>query len=290
MTPADLRADPGTPPRRPLPSGTPRRGSIRTRRLADRAALGIPAGLAVLFLVAPLAALMIRADLGRIGEHLSHDVVWGPVRLSLLTTSVTLVLCWLLGTPLAWWLARSASRAVAWVRALVTVPLVLPPVVGGVALLMTYGRTGVLGGPLADLTGITIPFTTVAVVLAETFVALPFYVLTVEGAIRGLDPRVEQVAATLGASRRYTVARVVLPLTAPGIAAGSALAWARALGEFGATITFAGSFPDRTRTAPLSVYAALETDPQAAIALSVVMLAIAVVVMVATRFRATVRR
>ena len=164
-------------------------------------------------------------------------------------------------------------------------PLVLPPVVGGVALLMAWGRRGVVGGPLEAWFGITVPFTTVAVVMAELFVALPFYVVAVEGAMRGLDRRYDDVAATLGSGPVRTFVAVVLPMVLPGIAAGSALAWARALGEFGATITFAGSFPGRTQTAPLGVYAALERDPQAALALSVVMLTVSVVVLGALRTR-----
>nr|WP_066643425.1 ABC transporter permease [Serinicoccus hydrothermalis] len=245
----------------------------------------IPAGLGLAFIVLPLLALLLRTDWADLTTHLSAPVVGQSLRLSAVTTSATMVLVWLLGTPLAWLLARSESRLTAWARALVTVPLVLPPVVGGVALLLAWGRRGVLGGPLEAWFGITVPFTTVAVVMAELFVALPFYVVAVEGAMRGLDRRYDQVAATLGAGPLRTFLTVVVPMVLPGIAAGSALAWARALGEFGATITFAGSFPGRTQTAPLGVYAALEQDPQAAIALSVVMLTISVVVLGALRTR-----
>jgi molybdate transport system permease protein len=162
---------------------------------------------------------------------------------------------------------------------------VLPPVVGGVALLAAYGRTGVLGGPLDDWLGVTLPFTTVAVVLAEVFVAMPFYVISVEGAMRGLDRRYDGIAATLGASPLRTFLTVVVPMVGPGIAAGAALAWARALGEFGATITFAGNFPGRTQTVPLAVFTALEQDPDAAVALSVLMLAVCVLVLAVLRRR-----
>lgn len=258
---------------------------MSTRVRGGRLPLLAPAGLALTLVALPLLALLLRVEWAELPTHLSRPVVGQSLRLSAVTTSATMVVVWLLGTPLAWVLARSDHRLTTWVRALVTVPLVLPPVVGGVALLMTYGRRGVVGGWLEQVTGLTVPFTTVAVVLAEIFVALPFYVVTVEGAMRGLDRRYDQLAATLGAGPLRTFTRVALPMVLPGVAAGSALAWARALGEFGATITFAGSFPGRTQTAPLGVYAALEQDPQAAIALSLVMLLVAVVVLGALRSR-----
>ncbi|MGB3828527.1 MAG: ABC transporter permease [Ornithinimicrobium sp.] len=245
----------------------------------------VPAWMAIGVLVLPLVALLLRVDwLGLIGD-VSSPLALQALRLSAITTSITLVVVLLLGTPLAWVLARGTHRALPWLRALVTVPLVLPPVVGGVALLAAWGRTGVLGGPLDALLGITIPFTTVAVIFAEVFVALPFYVISVEGSMRGLDTRYDQVAATLGASPVRTFTTVVIPLVAPGMAAGAALAWARALGEFGATITFAGNFSGRTQTVPLAVFTALEQDPDAALALSVVMLATCVVVLGALRSR-----
>jgi len=241
---------------------------------------------AIAFLLVPLGALLVKVDWARVPAHLASPIVIPALRLSLLTTTSTLVICMLIGTPLAWMLARSSHRATPWLRALVTVPLVLPPVVGGVALLMAYGREGVVGAVLLDVGGWSIPFTTVAVVFAEVFVALPFYVLAVEGSMRGLDPRFDGLAATLGASPWRTFRTVVVPMVAPGIASGAALAWARALGEFGATITFAGSFPGRTQTAPLAVYFLLESgDPQGAIALSLVMLLISVVILGALRGR-----
>jgi len=250
----------------------------------SRAALVIPAWLAIAVLLVPLGALLLRADWTGIPAHLANPTVVPALRLSLFTTTAALAICMLLGTPLAWLLARSTHPATPWLRALVTVPLVLPPVVGGVALLMAYGREGVVG-TLLEFAGWSIPFTPVAVVIAEVFVALPFYVLAVEGAMQGLDPRYDGLAATLGASPWRTFRTVVLPMVAPGIASGAALAWARALGEFGATITFAGNFPGRTQTAPLAVYVALESDPQAAIAMSLVMLMISVVILGALRGR-----
>lgn len=250
----------------------------------SRVTLGVPAALALLLLVVPLVALLLRADWARIPSDLATPSVLPALRLSLTTTSTTALLCLLLGTPLAWFLARSDSRATSWVRALLTVPLVLPPVVGGVALLLAWGRNGVLGQHLAPL-GIQIPFTTVAVVLAETFVAMPYYVLAVEGAMRGLDPRLEQVARTLGAGDLRYLRTVGLPLVLPGIAGGLALAWARALGEFGATITFAGNFPGRTQTLPLLVYVELERDPQVAISISILLLAVSVLVLGVLRGR-----
>jgi len=171
------------------------------------------------------------------------------------------------------------------VRALVTVPLVLPPVVGGVALLLLLGRRGLIGQYLDGWFGLTLPFSTAAVVIAETFVAMPFLVIAVEGALRGADRRFEDAAATLGASRWMTFRRVTLPLIAPGVTAGAVLCFARALGEFGATITFAGSFPGVTRTMPVAVYLALETDPPAAIALSLVLLVVSVAVLASLRDR-----
>jgi molybdate transport system permease protein len=186
----------------------------------------------------------------------------------------------LLGGPLAWLLARPGLYGASIMRALITIPLVLPPVVGGVALFTVLGRSGLLGRPLYQLTGFAFPFTPYAVVLAQVFVALPYLVLSVEGALRAADRRYEDAAATLGARPLTVFRRVTLPLVGPGIAAGTVLAWARALGEFGATITFAGSFPGTTRTMPLEVYRALETDPGAALLLSVLLLAVSILVLV----------
>lgn len=240
---------------------------------------------AVAVIVVPLVALLVRVDWTGLPSRLTSPLVWPAVRLSLITASVTTLGAAILGTPLAWVLARSRSRWAGWVRALVTVPLVLPPVVGGVALLMAYGRNGLVGMPVAQLIGVTIPFTPVAVLLAQTFVSLPFYVVAVEGSMRSVDERLDQIAATLGASPLRVFWQVAVPLALPGVAAGGALAWARALGEFGATITFAGNFTGTTQTAPLAVYVALDSDPQAALALSVLMLALCVTVLGVLRGR-----
>jgi molybdate transport system permease protein len=245
----------------------------------------LPAALALGFLVLPIVALVIRAPWGSLVEELSSPVVGPALRLSLVCATAATAVCLVLGVPLAWVLARATFPGRRLVRAFVTVPLVLPPVVGGVALLLLLGRRGLIGQHLDAWFGVTLPFTTPAVVIAEAFVAMPFLVIAVEGALRGADRRFEDAAATLGASRWTTFRRVTLPLITPGITAGAVLCFARALGEFGATITFAGSFPGVTRTMPIAVYLALETDPAAAIALSLVLLAVSIVVLASLRDR-----
>ncbi|MCU1358590.1 MAG: molybdenum transporter permease subunit [Acidimicrobiales bacterium] len=189
------------------------------------------------------------------------------------------------GTPLAWVLARTEIPGRSLLRGLVLLPMVLPPVVGGVALLSAFSRRSLIGTWLFDAFGLQLTFTTAGAIVAETFVAMPFFVITVEGALRGMDQRFEQVAGTLGAGRVTVFRRVTLPLIAPSLAAGTVLAWARALGEFGATITFAGNVAGRTRTLPLAVYLQLEGDRDSAIALSLVLLAVSLVVLVALRDR-----
>ncbi|HET9519264.1 MAG TPA: ABC transporter permease [Actinoplanes sp.] len=257
------------------------------RRVSGRVplVLAAPAALGLAFLLLPLAGLLIRAPWSTMPQRLTAPGVLEALRLSLLTATLATALCLLLGVPLAWVLARGQFPGRRIVRALVTVPLVLPPVVGGVALLLVFGRRGLLGGWLADTFGVTLPFTTAGVVLAEAFVAMPFLVIAVEGALRGAGTRYEEAAATLGASRWTAFRRVTLPLVTPGIAAGAVLCWARAVGEFGATITFAGNFPGRTQTMPLAVYLALEQDLDAAIVLSLVLLAVSVLVLVSLRER-----
>ena len=245
--------------------------------------LRLPALVAVLFLLVPLAALVVRAPWGSMLELLARPSVLDAMQLSLLCATAATVLSLVVGVPLAWVLSRSRLPGISVIRALVTLPLVLPPVVGGVALLMAFGRNGVVGQYLNEWFGVSIPFSTGAVVLAETFVAMPFLVVTMSGAFSGADRGYEEAAATLGASRLRTFATVTLPLVLPSLAAGTVLCWARALGEFGATITFAGSFPGRTQTMPLAVYIAMETDPDAAVALSLLLLAVCVSVLVALR-------
>lgn len=247
--------------------------------------LAVPAVLAAAFLVLPLAALVVRAPWGTLPAHLARPEVVEALRLSLLCATLATVSCVVLGVPLAWVLARATFPGRGLLRALVTVPLVLPPVVGGVSLLLLLGRRGLVGQYLDAGFGITLPFTTAAVVVAETFVALPFLVVAVEGALRGADGRYEEAAATLGASRLLVFRRVTMPMVAPGVRAGAVLCFARALGEFGATVTFAGSFPGVTRTMPIAVYLALESDPDAAIVLSLVLLAVSLLVLVSLRDR-----
>jgi molybdate transport system permease protein len=245
----------------------------------------VPALLGLAFLVVPFAGLLARAPWSTLGEQLFSAEVGQALTLSLVCASLATVICLVLGIPLAWLLARGDLPGRRLLRALVTVPLVLPPVVGGVALLLVLGRRGLIGQYLYDWFGISLPFTTTGVVLAEAFVAMPFLVISVEGALRAADPRYEEAAATLGASRWLTFRRVTLPSIAPGVVAGTVLCWARALGEFGATITFAGNFPGKTTTMPLAVYLALETDPGAAIVLSIVLLLVSVIVLVSLRDR-----
>jgi molybdate transport system permease protein len=266
--------------------------SERARRAARGGAsrsvpapLLVPALIAILFLLLPLAGLLIRAPWGRLGAALSGTDATQALTLSLWTATVSTAISMVIGVPLAWVLARSSFPGQRLLRALVTLPLVLPPVVGGVALLLAFSRTGIVGRYLDSWFGLTIPFSPLAVVMAETFVAMPFLIITVEGAFRSADQGFEEAAATLGAKRLTVFRRITLPMVAPSLGAGAVLCWARALGEFGATITFAGSFPGQTETMPIAVYYALENDPDAAIALSLVLLAVSVVVLVSLRDR-----
>jgi molybdate transport system permease protein len=238
----------------------------------------------VLLLVLPLAGLLTRTPWRRLPELLGRDKVQDALWLSVKCSLGALLLSLVLGIPLAWVLARSDLPGRRLLRGLVTVPLVLPPVVGGVALLLAFGRRGVFG-PFLEDTGTLPAFTTWGVILAETFVSLPFLVLTVEGALAGLDPRHEETAATLGAGPVRVFRTVTLPLLGPSVAAGAALAWARALGEFGATITFAGSLQGTTQTVPSAVNELLLDDPPAAYALSAVLLLVSVAVVVGLRAR-----
>jgi molybdate transport system permease protein len=243
----------------------------------------VPALIAAAFLVLPLVGLLIRAPWDRLGAALSGTDATQALVLSVWTATVSTAISLVIGVPLAWVLARTSFPGQRLLRALVTLPLVLPPVVGGVALLLAFGRTGFAGRLLDSWFGLTIPFTPVAVVMAETFVSMPFLIITVEGALRSADQGFEEAAATLGAKRMTVFRRVTVPMIAPSLGAGAVLCWARALGEFGATITFAGSFPGQTETMPIAVYYALEDDPDAAIALSLVLLLVSVVVLVSLR-------
>jgi molybdate transport system permease protein len=241
--------------------------------------------LAVALVALPLAGLLTRADWGTLVDDLTSPETREALRLSLLSSLAAAALAVVLGLPLAWVLARTRVPGRPLIRGLVLLPMVLPPVVGGVALLAAFSRRGLVGGWLHDTLGVQLTFTLWGVILAEAFVALPFFVITVEAALRTMDQRFEEVAATLGASRFAVFRQVTVPLIAPSLVAGTVLAWARALGEFGATITFAGNIEGRTQTLPLAVYLALESDRDAAIALSLVLLAISLLVLVSLRDR-----
>ncbi|MFZ4718144.1 MAG: ABC transporter permease [Ilumatobacteraceae bacterium] len=240
---------------------------------------------AIAFFALPFIGLLWRVPWSRFGDVITSSAVLDALRLSLITSVLAALLSLVFGVPLAWLLAKVHFPGRRFVRALCTLSMVLPPVVGGVALFFSFGRRGVFGRWLDQWFGITVPFTTTAVVLAQTFVAMPFLVLTVEAALRQHDPRVDDAARTLGASRWYVFRRVTLPMVRPALVAGVVLSWARALGEFGATITFAGNAPGRTQTMPLAIYIALESDPEAALVLSVVMIAISFGVLVGLRDR-----
>ncbi|MDA8368864.1 MAG: ABC transporter permease [Nocardiopsaceae bacterium] len=247
--------------------------------------LAVPALVGLLFLVLPFAGLLIRTPWSTIGTRLLLPEVRDALLLSLATATAATALALCFGVPLAWLLARTDIPGRRLVRALVTVPLVIPPVVGGVALLLVLGRGGVVGRYLYDWFGFSLPFTPAAVVVAQVFVAMPFLVISVEGALRGADRRYEEAAATLGATRAVIFLRVTMPMVAPGVVAGAVLAWARALGEFGATITFAGNFPGRTQTMPLAVYLAMQESPESAVVLSLVLLLVSLAVLVGLRDR-----
>lgn len=250
-----------------------------------------PAGLAVLALIGlalfliPLVGLLARTPWSRLGELLTGEVVADALRLSIVSSLAATAVAAVLGVPLAWVLARTEFPGKRLVRGLVTLPMILPPVVGGAALLFAFGRRGLLGEPLYNGSGLLLPFSTAGVILANTFVAMPFLIISVEGALRSLDPRFEGAAATLGAGAFTVFRRITLPLIAPSVAAGLLLTWARALGEFGATITFAGNLPGRTQTLPLAVFIALESDRDTAVALSLLLVAISLGVLVALRDR-----
>ncbi|CAL9669862.1 Vitamin B12 import ATP-binding protein BtuD [Streptomyces sp. enrichment culture] len=249
--------------------------------------LALPAVAAVAFLALPLIGILVRTEWGELADHLGSPGTVEALRLSLLVSFWALGLSLLLGVPLAWLLARVPFPGKAFVRSLVLLPMVLPPTVGGVALLLAFGRRGLLGPWLEDTFDITLPFHTSGAVLAASFVAMPFLVISLEGALGGLRPRYEETAASLGASPVRVFFTVTLPMVAPGVIAGAALTWARALGEFGATITFAGNLPGTTQTLPLQVYLLLQDEPEAATSVSLLLLAIAMAVLIALRGRWT---
>ena len=253
------------------------------RATAPPRAVVVVAGIAAAVVLLPILGLLADVPWSRLPEVLSSDTARDALRLSLVTSVAATVLAAVLGLPLALLLARVDLPGRSVLRGLVLLPLVLPPVVAGTALLAVLGRNGLLGAPLERATGIVLPFSTAGAVLAMTFVAMPFLVITVEGALRGVDQRHEGAAASLGAGPWTVLRRVTLPSIRGSLVAGLALTWARALGEFGATITFAGSLQGRTRTLPLAVFVALEADRDLAVALSLVLVLVSLAVVVGLR-------
>lgn len=245
--------------------------------------LWIPAALALLLVVLPVVGLLTRSDLRRLPTLIVSEAALDSLRLSLETGALSTVACIVLGVPLAVVLARSALPGIRVLRAVVLLPLVLPPVVGGLALLYLLGRKGFLGYLLDATAGIQVPFTTGAVVIAQTFVAMPFLVVSLEGALRGGGDAYERIASTLGARPWTVFRRVTVPLLLPALGSGAVLSFARALGEFGATITFAGSLQGVTRTLPLEVYTEAESDVDSAVAVALLLIVVAVVVIAVAR-------
>lgn len=249
------------------------------------APLVAPAVVALLFFLLPLAGLIVRAPWNQALAALVAPETLTALSLSLFCSVSATAISLILGIPLAYLLAGTSGTLRNVLRALTTLPMVLPPVVGGVALLLAFGRRGLVGTLLDQWFGIQIAFTTTAAIMAETFVAMPFLVIAVEGGLQALDSRYEEAARVLGAKSWMVFARVTLPLIRPAIFSGAVLCWARALGEFGATITFAGNLPGRTQTVPLAVYVALETRPEGAIVLSLILLAVSLLVLIGMRDR-----
>lgn len=262
---------------------------MRARGRRPPAFVVAAAVMAAAFFALPLAGLLQRADWATLAADLTSPEALDALYLSLVCSVAAAVLVAIFGTPLAWVLARTDFPGRSLVRGLVLLPMVLPPVVGGVALLSAFSLSSPLGGWLNDVFGIQFTFSAAGVIMAEAFVAMPFFVITVEAALAGMDRRYEDLSASLGAGRVATFRRVILPMAAPALGAGLLLAWARALGEFGATITFAGNIAGKTRTLPLAVYLALESGHDSAIALSLLLLAVSLAVLVALRGRWLVR-
>lgn len=247
--------------------------------------LGVAAAVATMFIVVPLVSVVWRTPFSDVWSIVSATSSWQALRVSLQTSVVAAFVSCVLGVPLAWWLARSDSRTVRVVRTLSIAPMVLPPVVGGIALLTAFGRRGLVGESLFEWFGVSLPFTVSAVVMAQVFVSMPFLVVSVEAAFRQAGTDVEDAARTLGAGPSRVFWRVALPAARPALAAGAVLAWARSLGEFGATITFAGSLPGRTQTLPMAVYEYAAVDYRQSLVLSLVLIVISVVVLTGLRER-----
>jgi len=245
----------------------------------------VPAVVGAALFALPLAGLLVRAPWADAWSELRSPAALDALRLSLVCTLSATAIAIVLGVPLAWVQARLSFPGQNVLRALTTLPMVLPPVVGGVALLLAFGRHGLVGTYLFEGLGIRLPFSTAGAIMAETFVSMPFLVITVEAGLRSMNTRLEEAARTLGARPWAVFRTVTLPLAGPSIFAGALLCWSRALGEFGATITFAGNFPGRTQTLPLAVYLLLETQPDAAIILSLLLVLVSLVVLVGLRDR-----
>ncbi|MDQ3877951.1 MAG: ABC transporter permease [Actinomycetota bacterium] len=238
----------------------------------------------IAFFAIPLAGLLVRSPWSEFGNQLRRTTTLDAAKLSIVVSLSAVALSTVLGFPIAWLLARSRARGTRLLRGIVLIPMILPPVVGGIALFTAFGRNGLLGNAL-QIVGVSLPFTTGAAVVAATFVSAPFLIITVEAGLHAVDQGLEDAAATLGAGRLAVLRTVTIPAIRPALMGGLALCWARALGEFGATITFAGNFQGRTQTLPLDIYQTLQTDPQGAVMLSVILLAAAVAIFVALRGR-----
>ncbi len=249
---------------------------------AERLLIATAGSLLVAFLAIPIVALFVTITGAELAGGLSHPLVWPALRLSLLTTTSSLLIVIVAGTPLAWTLAHARGRAARVVETLVQLPIVVPPAVAGVALLLAFGRRGLLSGWLYP-EGWSVTFTTAAVVVAETFVSAPFYVQAAPSAFRRIDPRIVLVARSLGARPLRVFFRVVVPIAAPGLVAGAAMSWARALGEFGATLMFAGNLRGETQTLPLAIYSALEADLRVAQSLSIILVVAAFALLLVVR-------
>lgn len=260
------------------------RGPDRLIQVGLPAWVYLPAAVGALFVTAPLAAMLFTVEWANFATLITSESSIAALVLSLKTATASTAVCLVIGIPMALVLARGSFPRVAILRAMVLLPLVLPPVVGGIALLYTFGRQGLLGHQL-DLLGIRIAFSTTAVVLAQSFVSLPFLVISLEGALRSAGSGYEHVAATLGARPTTVLRTVTMPLVLPGLISGAVLAFARSLGEFGATLTFAGSLQGVTRTLPLEIYLQREADADAAVALSLVLIVVAVVIVIASASR-----
>jgi molybdate transport system permease protein len=247
-----------------------------------RGVAGGVAGLAAGFMLLPVVAMLLAVRPAVLLNKLANMVVREALVLSLITSITAVLIVVIAGLPVSWWLFTARSRLARWFEAVLVLPLVLPPTVAGLGLLLAFGRAGLLGGAFTAL-GFSLPFTPAAVIIAQVFVGFPFFVLAAAAGLRGIDPQLLEIGSTLGTSDFGVFRRIALPLAAPSLLAGAVMAWARGLGEFGATITFAGNLPGKTQTMPLAVYAALQQDLDAALAVAVLLLAISGGVLLAVR-------